>query len=132
MKEFFRSIGRIVFWPFEHLVQIIIVSLVLAFVTFIELRIFNIPEKYAVGIWLTNTILAFIVFLFSRKSSADKYEQVIENLVCGYPSKEEFTQYEKEFREIDEKFKGEEAYKRIREFIVRKRMENVLKRINLD
>jgi hypothetical protein len=108
-------------------------------ITLLELRIFNIPRRYADGIWLTNIILAFIVFLISKKSSKDKcekikdkYEEIIRNLVDGYPNEEEIIQYENELKQIDEKYKGEEAYKKIREFIVRKRMENTLKRINLN
>lgn len=132
MKEFFRVIGKIVFWPFEHYIEIIFVSMILIVPTLVELRIFNIPEDYATGIWLTNTIIAIIVFLYARKSSADKYKEIIKNLERGYPSKEEFIQYEKELKQIGEKFKGEEAFKRQREFIVRKRMENTLKRINLN
>jgi len=140
LKEILRIISKTILQTFELLAGFFFVSFILGVViTLIELRIFNIPGRYADGIWLTNTILAFIAFLISKKSSKDKYkkikdkyEEIIENLVYGYPNEEEIIQYENELKQIDEKYKGEEAYKKQREFIVRKRMENTLKRINLN
>ena len=140
LKEILRIISKTILRLFELSAGILFVSLILSFfITLLELRIFNIPSRYADGVWLTNTILAFIVFLISRKSSKDKcekikdkYEEIVRNLVDGHPNEEEIIQYENELKQIDEKYKGEEAYKKIREFIVRKRMENTLKRINLN
>ena len=139
-KEILRIISKTILPTFELLAGIFFVSFIVSVViTLLELRIFNIPGRYADGIWLTNTILAFIVFLISKKSSKDKYteiidkyEEIIKNLVDGYPNEEEIVKYENELKQIDEKYKGVEAFKKIQEFIVRKRMEDTLKRINLD
>jgi hypothetical protein len=140
VREIHKIISKMVRWWFESLGGIFFVCIISGFfITLLELRIFNIPDKYADGIWLTNTILAFIVFLISKKSSRDKYketidkyEETMENLMGGYPTEEEIVKYENELKQIDEEYKGVEAFKKIREFIVRKRMEDALKRIDLN
>ena len=136
-NEMLRIVGKIVRRPLEYLLGIFFVSFILGFIiTPLELRIFNIPEKYTDGIWLSNSILAFIVFLVSKISSKGKLkkikeeqEEIIRNLMDGHPFEEEFYQYENELKQIKERYRGEEAYNKIREFIVRKRMENTLRKI---
>jgi hypothetical protein len=67
MREILKSIGKIVLWPFEHLAEIVIVSLILACVTLLELRTFNIPDEHGDGIWLSNVVLSLMVYLASKR-----------------------------------------------------------------
>jgi len=41
------------------------VAIVMALATTVELKLFNIPDKYADGIWLSNIILAFLIYFIS-------------------------------------------------------------------
>ena len=59
----------------------------------------------------------------------EEYEETIRKLIEGFPFEEEFYQYENELKQIEERYSGEERFNKIREFIVRKRMESTLKRI---
>lgn len=67
LKELLKIIGKIILLPFEHLVEIFIVAVVLAFITLLQLSIFDIPKRYGDKIWLSNIILSFIIYYIAKK-----------------------------------------------------------------
>jgi hypothetical protein len=127
-----KSILEILHWPFEHLTEIILTSIIIGCVTILQLSMFNIPKNCSDKIWLSNIILSLIIYFYSKKSNIKEYKEILEHLQYGYPTKEEFIEYENELEEIDNKYYGEEGFNKQREFIIRKRMENTLKFNNLD
>lgn len=58
--------------PFEHLAEIFIVSVIMAVFTLLELKIFAIPQKYADKIWLSNIILAFLIYFYTKSLKKEK------------------------------------------------------------
>jgi len=67
LKELLKIIGKIILLPFEHLAEIFIVAVVLAFITLLQLSIFDIPKRYGDKIWLSNIILSFIIYYIAKK-----------------------------------------------------------------
>lgn len=115
------------------LVTIFIVSVIMALVTLLELHIFNIPEGYGNKIWFGNIMLSFLIYFVSVrsriKSLKEEYEEKIQALEEGFPTEEEVIIYKDELKKIDEQYSGEEAFNKIREFVVKKRTELTLNRI---
>ena len=115
------------------LVTIFIVSVIMALVTLLELHIFNIPEGYGDKIWFGNIMLSFLIYFVSVrsriKSLKEEYEEKIQAFEEGIPTEEEFIIYKDELKKIDEQYSGEEAFNKIREFVVKKRTELTLNRI---
>ena len=127
-----KFILEILHWPFEHLTEIILTSIIIGCVTILQLSMFNIPKDCSDKIWLSNIILSLIIYFYSKRSNIREYKEILEHLQYGYPTKKEFIEYENELEEIDNKYYGEEGFNKQREFIIRKRMENTLKFNNLD
>jgi len=67
-----KKIIKILLIPFEHLTEIFIVSAIMAFFTFLELKIFSIPQEYADKIWLGNIILVFIIYFYTKSVGKNK------------------------------------------------------------
>lgn len=115
------------------LVTIFMVSVIMALVTLLELHIFNIPEGYGDKIWFGNIMLSILIYLvlvqLRIKSLKEEYEEKIQALEEGFPTEEEIIMYEDELKKIDEQYSGEEAFNKIREFVVKKRTELTLNRI---
>ena len=65
-KIIMRFIIKRILWPFEHLTEIIMYALVLGMITYIELLLFKIPEKYWDKIMLGNLLLSYIVFAWTK------------------------------------------------------------------
>lgn len=126
-----KFILKILSWPFDHLTEIILVSFIIGLISFFESSMFNIPKYYWDKIWLSNIILALIVYFYSKRSNTKEYKEILEYLEYGYPTDEEAIQYKNEFKEIGNKYSGEECFNKQREFVIRKRMENTLKFNNL-
>jgi len=105
----------------------------MALVTLLELHIFNIPEGYGDKIWFGNIMLSFLIYFVSVrsriKSLKEEYEEKIQAFEEGIPTEEEFIIYKDELKKIDEQYSGEEAFNKIREFVVKKRTELTLNRI---
>jgi len=126
-KKIMKKIIKILVWPFEHLGEIFIISLVFACITLIEIYLFKIPNIYGDKIWLGNVILSIAIYIYSKHVNTKKYEELLDNLKYGTPTKDEYLQYKNELQKILDKYSGEEAFKKQREFIIKKRMEITLK-----
>lgn len=74
MKTILKVLKNIILWPFEHLVEIVIVAIILGSITTLQLRIFDIPGKYADKIWLNNIILAFLIYFISKRLTSNDKE----------------------------------------------------------
>lgn len=59
-----KKLLEILFGP-HTIFTLVTVAIVMVLATTIELRVFNIPEKYADGIWLSNIALAFVIYFVS-------------------------------------------------------------------
>ena len=97
---------------------------------FYNLHVFHIPNKYADVIWISNTIITILVFIYAVNMTKKDYEEKIDNFINGIPTEEEFRLYESEIKEIEKKYSGEEAFNKVREFIIKRRTEFILNRIN--
>ena len=59
-----KKLLNILFGPHTIFV-LFIVATIMAIASMIELKVFNIPSKYADGIWLSNIVLAFVIYFIS-------------------------------------------------------------------
>lgn len=59
-----KKLLEILFGP-HTIFALFTVGIVMALATAIELKIFNIPNTYADGIWLSNILLAFVIYFVS-------------------------------------------------------------------
>jgi len=103
--------------------------------TLLEERIFKIPHNYMDGIFLSNIIISIIGILIGEKLAKDnygkKYEEKIDYLENGIPTKEECELYKDDLKKIVQKYNGEEAFIRQIEFVVKKRAEAILNNLNI-
>jgi len=136
MKKLLTTIFYPISWILDNLVELIMGSMIIVFVTIIELYVFHIPQKYGDIIWIGNTIITILVFTIGvnwikkdYRERLEEYGEILNKIRDGFPTEEEIKLYETEFREIDEKYSGEEAYNKIREFIVKRRAELTLNKI---
>ncbi len=129
-----KKILKIISWPFDwvtdNLEGIVICGVIVFFATILELHVFHIPNKYADVIWISNTIITILVFIYAVNMTKKDYEEKIDNFINGIPTEEEFRLYESEIKEIEKKYSGEEAFNKVREFIIKRRTEFILNRIN--
>ncbi len=136
MKKLLTVIFSPIAWILENFISIILCGMIMAIVTIIELYVFHIPEKYGDVIWIGNTLITILIFTFAVRAKKKEYEErlkeygeMLDKIRDGFPTEEEIRLYETELREIDEKYSGEEAYNKIREFIVKRRAELTLNKI---
>ena len=136
MKKLLTIIFHPISWILDNLTEIIICGMIMAIVTIIELYVFHIPEKYGDVIWIGNTLITILIFTIAVRAKKKEYEErlkeygeMLDKIRDGFPTEEEIRLYEAEFREIDEKYSGEEAFNKIREFIVKRRAELTLNKI---
>jgi len=136
MKKLLTTIFYPISWILDNLVGLVIGGMIILFVTIIEIYIFHIPEKYGDVIWLGNTLITILVFTIAVNSikkdyreRLEEYGEIVNQIRDGYPTDEEISLYYAELREIDKKYSGEEAYNKIREFIVKRRAELTLNKI---
>lgn len=131
--KYMKKLLKIISWPFDWITdnsEIVICCAVVFFATVIELYIFHIPNEYGDVIWISNTIITILVFIYAVNMTKKDYEEKIDNFINGIPTEEEFRLYESEIKEIEKKYSGLEAFNKIREFIVKQRTEFILNRIN--
>jgi hypothetical protein len=128
-----KKLLKIISWPFDwvtnNLEGIVICGVIVFFATIIELHVFHIPNEYADVIWLSNTIITILVFIYAVNMTKKDYEEKIDNFMRGIPTEEEFRLYESEIKEIEKKYSGEERFNKIREFIIKRRTELMLNKI---
>jgi len=128
-----KKLLKIISWPFdwitEYLEGIVICGVVVFFATILELHVFHVPNEYADVIWISNTIITILVFIYAVNITKKDYKEKIDNFINGIPTEEEFRLYENELKEIGQKYSGEEAFNKKREFIVKQRTEFILNRI---
>jgi large-conductance mechanosensitive channel len=66
-KKILTIIGNIISWPFDHIVEIVIVSFIMGLITTLQLRFFDIPKRYSDKIWFSNIVLAFVIYFVLKK-----------------------------------------------------------------
>jgi hypothetical protein len=59
-----KKLLEILFGP-HTIFALFTVAIIMALASMIEVRIFNIPDRYVDGVWLSNIVLAFIVYFVS-------------------------------------------------------------------
>lgn len=129
MKKLLTVIFSPIAWILENFISIILCGMIMAIVTIIELYVFLIPEKYGDVIWIGNTLITFLIFTYAVITTKKENKERLNCYISGFPTEEEIELYGTEFKEIDEKYSGEEAYNKIREFIVKRRAELTLNKI---
>ena len=129
MKKLLTIIFHPIAWILDNSTEIIICGMILAIVTTIELYAFHIPGKYGDVIWIGNTLIAILIFTYAVSTTKKEYEERLNKIHFGWPTEEENKLYETEFKEIFEKYSGEEAFNKVREFIVKRRAELTLNKI---
>lgn len=129
-----KKILKIISWPFDWISDnqegLVICGVIVFFATIIELHVFHISNEYADVIWISNTIIILLVFIYAVNMTKKDYEEKIDNFMRGIPTEEEFRLYESQIKDIQKKYSGEEAFNKIREFIVKQRTEIILNEIN--
>ena len=136
MKKLLTTIFFPINWILDNLVGLIMGGIIIVFVTIIELYVFHIPQKYEDNIWMGNTLITILIFTIAVRAKKKDYEErlkeygeILDKIRDGFPTEEESRLYETEFKEIFEKYSGEEAFNKIREFIVKRRAELTLNKI---
>jgi MFS superfamily sulfate permease-like transporter len=136
MKKLLTTIFYPISWILDNLVELIMGSMIIAIVTIFELYVFHIPEKYGDIIWIGNTIITILVFTIGvnwikkdYRERLEEYGEIVNQIRDGSPTDDEISLYYTELRRIDEKYSGQEAYNKIREFIVKRRAESTLNKI---
>jgi hypothetical protein len=136
MKKLLTTIFFPINWILDNATELIICGMIIVFVTIIELYIFQIPEKYGSNIWMGNTLITILIFTIAVRAKKKEYKErlkeygeMLDQIRDGFPTDEEIRLYETELRGIDEKYSGEKAYNKIREFIVKRRAELTLNKI---
>lgn len=128
-----KKILKIISWPFnwitDYLEGIVICGVIVFFATILELHVFHIPNEYADVIWISNTIITILVFIYAVNMTKKDYEEKIDNFMRGIPTEEEFRLYEAEIKEIEKKYSGLEAFNKTKEFIIKRRTELMLNKI---
>jgi hypothetical protein len=105
-----RIVKKSVDFLAEFLPVLFIVGLIMAFITGVELKIAKIPRAYEDRIWLSNIILALLVYAASiwlykgrkEKEKEDEDESIVNRI---------FKDNENLFKRIRESLSGEASYR---------------------